>query len=219
MSRASSHSERVETTAADFIPTTRSLRSLAEAAEACRGCDLYRHATQVVFGSGRKSSRIVLIGEQPGDREDQAGEPFVGPAGEMLEECLTLSAIARDDVYVTNAVKHFKFEERGKRRLHQKPSARELKACRPWLRRELELIRPAVLICLGASAAQTILGSKVRVTKDHGRRMRSDWCPNTMVTFHPSAVLRAPTGGRREELKETLIADFRVAARWLHSQP
>src|SRR5215204_496938 len=156
-----------------FVPPTTSLRALAEAAQGCRGCDLYRHATQAVLGEGRRRARIMLIGEQPGDQEDIQGHPFVGPAGALLDKALIEAGIDRKQVYVTNAVKHFKWEPRGKRRIHKKPNAREIAACRPWLEAELEVVKPDVLVCLGASAAQALLGREFRVSQQRGEFVES----------------------------------------------
>jgi len=157
-------SRKPRTSAADFLPPSRNLDDLAEAAQQCRGCELYRNATQAVFGEGDRSARLLMIGEQPGDQEDLQGRPFVGPAGRLLDECLVEAGIDREDVYLTNAVKHFKWKPQGKRRLHAKPTVREIKACRPWLDAELEIIRPAVVVCLGATAAQALLGTSFRLT-------------------------------------------------------
>jgi len=201
--------------AVPFIPATRSLKVLAAAAEECQGCELYRHATQVVFGAGKRTSRFVLVGEQPGDQEDLQGQPFVGPAGQLLDSFLNEAGIAKSDVYLTNAVKHFKFESRGKRRLHQKPSAPEVRACRPWLERELQMIHPEVLICLGATAAQSLLGARLRVTAQRGQHLTSEWCANTMVTFHPSAILRAPDSATRQRMSAALLSDLKTAVQWL----
>jgi len=207
----------ISQSAASFIPSTHSLKVLAIAAQECRGCELYRHATQVVFGSGKRTSRFFLVGEQPGDQEDLQGEPFVGPAGQLLNRVLDEAGIAKSDVYLTNSVKHFKFELRGKKRLHQKPSSREVRACRPWLEKELQILHPEVLICLGATAAKSLLGSKIRIIAQHGQHLNSEWCANTMVTFHPSAVLRAPDAAARRKMGEALLADLKQAAQWLQS--
>src|SRR5437764_2043950 len=154
--------------AAEFIPPGGTLPHLREAVQTCRGCDLYRNATQAVFGEGPLTAKVVMIGEQPGDEEDRQGHPFVGPAGKLLNRALADAAIDRSDVYISNAVKHFKFEERGKRRIHKKPGAREITACRPWLEAELSLIKPTVIVCLGATAAQSLLGPSYRLTKQRG---------------------------------------------------
>ncbi len=195
--------------AADFIPARRTLPLLQEAVKDCRGCDLYRHATQAVFGEGSKRSSVVLIGEQPGDEEDRAGKPFVGPAGRLLDRALLDAGIDRSAVYVTNAVKHFKFEMRGKRRIHKKPSIGEIKACRPWLEAEIGLIRPRVLVCLGATAAQSVFGAAYRVTRERGLFVEHPWAPEATSTIHPSAVLRAPDSAQRHLEYEHLVADLK----------
>ena len=204
--------------AAPFVPETRSLARLAAAAQECRGCDLYRHATQAVFGAGARGSTLFLVGEQPGDREDLAGKPFVGPAGLLLDRALAEAGVARSKVYVTNAVKHFKFEPRGKKRIHQKPSASEVEACRPWLYRELEVVRPRLLVCLGATAARTVFGPSFRLLARRGRVLETspplrEVAPRALATIHPSAALRAPEEAARRELFRTLVRDLRVAAR------
>lgn len=200
------------TSAADFLPARKTLTSLTRAARDCQGCDLYRNATQTVFGEGSKNAKLVLIGEQPGDREDIEGHPFVGPAGRLLDVALVEAGIDRDDVYVTNAVKHFKWTERGKRRLHKKPSSREITACRPWLTSEIEVLQPQGLICLGATAAQALLGPAFRITKRRGEIIASELAEWIMATYHPSAVLRAPDEQRRHEMRAELIADLKAAA-------
>ncbi|HWB10357.1 MAG TPA: UdgX family uracil-DNA binding protein [Pirellulales bacterium] len=198
--------------AADFLPERKTLASLRQAACDCRGCELYRHATQTVFGEGSPHARLILIGEQPGDREDIEGHPFVGPAGRLLDELLVAAGIDRDQVYVTNAVKHFKWTLRGKRRLHKKPGSREIAACRPWLSSEIEVIRPQGLICLGATAAQALLGPTFRITRRRGEIMKSDQANWIMATYHPSAVLRAPDEESRRQMREELVGDLKSAA-------
>jgi uracil-DNA glycosylase len=185
--------------AAEFVPAQKTLPILRDAEQNCRGCDLYRSATQAVGGEGARSSRIVFIGEQPGNEEDRAGRPFVGPAGLLFNRALEEAGIDRATVYVTNAVKHFKFEQRGKRRIHKKPSAAESKACRPWLEAEVAIIRPSILVCLGATAAQSVFGSSYRVTKERGQFVKHEWAPQATSTVHPSAVLRAPDDQRHTE--------------------
>ncbi|MGV3486077.1 MAG: UdgX family uracil-DNA binding protein, partial [Planctomycetaceae bacterium] len=187
------------------------LSALKVAAEHCQGCHLYQHATQTVFGQGSAKAKIVLVGEQPGDREDREGLPFVGPAGKLLDDALAGAGIARPEVYITNVVKHFKFVERGKRRVHQKPTAREISACRQWLEAELATIKPAVMVCLGATAAQAIFGSSFRITKSRGEWIETNWCKKTLATWHPSAILRMPDPSRRQEMQEQLIRDLRTA--------
>ncbi len=192
-----------------FIPETKTLPVLREAAQACRGCDLYLHATQAVFGEGKRRSSAVLIGEQPGDEEDRTGRPFVGPAGRLLDRALEEADIDRTAVYVTNAVKHFKFEERGKRRLHKKPSGPEIRACRPWLEAEIMLIEPEVIVCLGATAAQTVFGPQYRVTQERGKFVAHPWAPQATSTVHPSAILRAPDEEQRHLEFERFVADLK----------
>jgi DNA polymerase len=198
--------------AAEFLPARESLKSLREAAAGCRGCDLYEDATQTVFGEGRKSSRVMFVGETPGDREDRAGRPFVGPAGRELDKALARVGIDRDDVYVTNAVKHFKFQERGKRRIHQKPDARQIRACRPWLDAELRQIRPDALIVLGATAGKALLGNAFKITQERGRLLDSDLAPIVVATVHPSAILREPDDESRHLQREAFTSDLQVAA-------
>jgi uracil-DNA glycosylase family protein len=201
-------------TAAAFLPEDRSLESLRTAAASCKGCPLWEPATQTVFSRGPESARLVLVGEQPGDQEDLQGKPFVGPAGRVLVRALDEAAVDRNDVYVTNAVKHFKFTVRGKRRIHATPDAAEAAACRPWLRAELELLRPRLVVLLGATAAKTVYGSGFRVTRERGIVM--DWPvaggPRAMATIHPSAVLRADD---QDAAFAGLVADLRIAAREL----
>ena len=192
-----------------FLPVRRTIPTLQKAAAACRGCPLYLQATQTVFGEGKAGARIVLVGEQPGDQEDLAGRPFVGPAGKLLDRALAAAGLERSAVYVTNAVKHFNFEPRGKFRLHKRPPATAVKACRPWLDAELEVLRPAVVVLLGATAAQAILGSTFRVTRDRGKVIQGSF----IATLHPSALLRAPDPETREESYALLVADLKLAAK------
>ena len=177
--------------AAAYLPDRLDLESLRESAQGCRGCDLWRDATQAVFGEGPDDADLMFVGEQPGDQEDKEGRPFVGPAGRMFDKALAEVGIERSTVYVTNAVKHFKWQPRGKRRLHQKPTWAEMSACRPWLDAELELVRPRVLVCLGATAAQALLGRQFRVTKQRGVPVESPLAERVLATIHPSAILRA----------------------------
>lgn len=198
--------------AADYLPHQRDLETLRMAAAACQGCALFAQATQTVFGTGPDDARVVLIGEQPGDVEDRRGEPFIGPAGQVLDRVLEEVGIERKSVYVTNAVKHFKWRARGRRRLHAKPSAREIAACRPWLEAELNAIRPQYLVCLGATAAQSLLGPKFQLTKRRGQPFSSDWAPWTMATYHPSALLRAHDSPAGRALQAAFHDDLRQMA-------
>ncbi len=185
---------------------------LVEKAGVCTRCDLYARATQTVFGEGALDASILLVGEQPGDREDIEGHPFVGPAGRVLDDALERAGIDRDDVFVSNVVKHFKWEPRGKRRIHQKPTLGEVKACRPWLETELALVRPRIIVCLGATAAQSLLGPQFRITRDHGLFFETSWAPWTTATLHPSAVLRMPDAEKRDAARQQLLDDLRKVA-------
>ncbi|MDB6005956.1 MAG: phage polymerase-related protein [Prosthecobacter sp.] len=196
-----------------WVPDTTSLAKLREAARKCTGCPLYQNATQTVFGEGAARARIVIVGEQPGDREDLEGRPFIGPAGGLLDSALADAGISREKVYITNAVKHFKWKPRGKRRLHEKPNSREIAACRPWLEAELRSIRPDFLILMGATAAQTVLGSTARIQRDRGVLRESELCRQTMITIHPSALLRMPDEAARAEGYAALVDDLRVVAK------
>jgi DNA polymerase len=197
------------------VPSRPTLPSLRRAAAGCRACDLWKRGTQTVFGEGSRSAKLVLVGEQPGDREDLEGRPFVGPAGALLDAALEEAGIDRADAYVTNAVKHFKWEPRGKRRIHQKPNAVEITACRPWLDAELAVLRPKVLICLGATAAQALLGKAFRVTKQRGVPIASAIAPRVFATVHPSSILRAPDDDSRRRERALFVRDLRAAARYL----
>ena len=201
--------------ATPFLPERRNLKALREAATGCRGCHLWRGATQTVFGEGRKSSRVMLVGEQPGDREDLAGEPFVGPAGRELDRGLEAAGIERADAYVTNVVKHFKFEERGRRRIHQTPKRFEIDACKPWLEEELRVVKPEALVLLGATAAKALLGSSFKVTQHRGELLDSDLAPIVTATIHPSAILRGPDDATRQQEREAFAEDLRVVAQAL----
>jgi DNA polymerase len=198
--------------AAPFVPAGAGLGELKAAAARCKGCALYRDATQTVFGRGSADARIVFIGEQPGDQEDRQGAPFVGPAGAVFDKALAEAGLEREKVYVTNAVKHFKFEQRGKRRIHQTPRASELQACRPWLEAELAVIKPGILVCLGATAARALFGDSFRITKDRGRFAPTRWSPKTIATYHPSAVLRGEGEAQQAELYAMLVEDLRKVA-------
>jgi DNA polymerase len=193
-------------------PDTSSRSQLREAALDCTACHLYKRATQTVFGEGpKKRAPIMLVGEQPGDYEDVAGKPFVGPAGKILDRALAEAGINRDEVYVTNAVKHFKWEPRGKRRIHQKPNAREIAACRPWLEAELRLVKPKLLVCLGSTAGQTIFGPSFRVTRERGKVLSSKIAPKVVATIHPSVLLRQPDEMSRDREYARFVVDLRVA--------
>jgi DNA polymerase len=198
--------------AESFLPARRTLRTLAAAAAKCEGCPLYVNATQTVFGEGPSDAAIVMVGEQPGDAEDTAGQPFVGPAGRLLNGVLEEVGIDRSQVYVTNAVKHFKWTPRGKRRMHARPGAREVAACHPWLEAELELLKPDVLVCLGATAAQSLLGRSFRLTQHRGEFIESAWAKWTLATLHPSAVLRAKQTDQADEVLADFTADLRRVA-------
>jgi len=202
----------VEQSAAPFVPNSTSLTTLGHAAERCEGCDLYKNATQTVFGAGTKNARVMFIGEQPGDQEDQQGQPFVGPAGALLDKALEAAGIPRADVYVTNAVKHFKWEPRGKRRIHKKPRWSEIKACRPWLDAELRAVKPLVVVCLGSTAAQSVFGSSFKLMQQRGRALPSTIAEHVVATLHPSAVLRAPDSEGRRSAFEMLVDDLKVVA-------
>ena len=197
------------------VPETRNLPKLREAAAGCKTCDLWKTGTQRVFSEGLKSAAIVFVGEQPGDKEDLAGKPFVGPAGRVFDEGLEAAGIDRRLAYVTNAVKHFKWEARGKRRIHQKPNAAELAACRPWLDAELEAVRPNVLVLMGATVAQALLGRQFRVTKDRGRPVDSDLAAYVLATVHPSSILRQRTDEERTAAMADFVADLRMVAKLL----
>jgi DNA polymerase len=202
--------------AAPFVPDDRTLPVLQQAVQHCRGCDLYQNATQAVFGeleTGAKAKKpkvsIMMIGEQPGDQEDKQGRPFVGPAGKLLNKCLEEADIDRRKAYVTNAVKHFRWEPRGKLRINKKPSMKEIHACRPWLEAELETVRPELIVCLGATAAQSLLGSGFKITQSHGKVQQVNGFPPIIATLHPSAILRARTDEDRERDTRILLDDLR----------
>ena len=199
-------------TAAPFLPQRPTLPKLREAAAACQGCDLWKRGTQTVFGEGGPNARVLMVGEQPGDKEDLQGRPFVGPAGAILDKALTAAGINRNDVYVTNVVKHFKWEPRGKRRIHKKPNALEISACRPWLDAEIEVTRPDVVVLLGASAAQGLLGRDFRVSQRRGEWVPSSIAPAVMATVHPSSILRAPDDDTRHEQMRKFVADLKKVA-------
>ena len=198
----------------DFIPERPTVEKLVVAAQSCTACDLYKNATQAVVGDGPRRAAALFVGEQPGDQEDLAGKPFVGPAGRLLDELLEEAGIPRAEVFVTNAVKHFKWEPRGKRRLHAKPTLGEVKACRPWLETEIEIVKPTGIVCLGATAAQSLMGPAFRITRDRGRFFETEWAEWLTATMHPSAILRMPDQDAREQARVEVIEDLkRVAAR------
>jgi DNA polymerase len=201
-------------TAAPLVPTTRSLNPLREAAADCKACPLWQTGTQTVFGEGSSKAEAMFVGEQPGDREDREGRPFVGPAGRLFDEALAEAGIDRRLAYVTNVVKHFKWVARGKRRIHQKPNASEIAACRPWLEAELEVVRPRVLVCLGATAAQALFGRDFRVTQRRGKLVETGLAPNALATVHPSSILRAESDAREVEYA-AFVDDLRAVARLL----
>jgi DNA polymerase len=196
------------------VPAPLELRQLQRSAATCKACDLWKNATQTVFGDGPSKARVMFVGEQPGDQEDKLGHPFVGPAGQLLDEALVEAGIDRSEVYVTNVVKHFKWEaaQRGKRRIHKKPRQSEIEACRPWLDAEMETVRPQVIVCLGATAAQALFGKQFRITRDRGTLMKSELAPQVMATAHPSSILRAPDSEQREQQRQELVRDLKKIA-------
>jgi uracil-DNA glycosylase len=196
----------------DLFAPTRSLAELKEEARSCTACPLFENATQTVFGEGPKSARVVLVGEQPGDAEDREGRPFVGPAGQLLDWALEKAGVDRRRAYITNVVKHFKWVPRGKRRIHSKPNSMEIRACLPWLEQELALIKPEVVVCLGATAAQALLGRSFRVTQERGQFVRSPLAQHVMATVHPSSLLRIEDDGERKAAIRTFVAELRKIA-------
>ena len=198
--------------AADFFPERKTLKAFRDAAADCQACDLWERGTQTVFGEGARRAEVVFVGEQPGNEEDLSGKPFVGPAGRLLDDALVAAGIDRSQTYVTNVVKHFKWEPRGKRRIHKKPNATEMKACRPWLEAEISLVKPKVIVCLGATAAQALLGTQFKVTKQRGQFIASTLAPYIMATIHPSSILRAPDDETRHEEKRKFIDDLKRVA-------
>jgi uracil-DNA glycosylase len=199
-------------TAADFVPPNPTLENLREAAAGCKGCHLWRLGTQTVFGEGPRRARVMLVGEQPGDKEDLAGHPFVGPAGQMLNSALEDAGIDREEVYTTNAVKHFKWEPANGRRLHKKPNTREIKACRPWLDNEIAQVQPEIIVCLGATAAQALLGKDFRLTQHRGEFVESSLAPFVIATLHPSALLRMPDEESRRAARESFVDDLKLVS-------
>jgi uracil-DNA glycosylase len=209
------HGAKNRKSAADRIPDRPTLPSVRDAARDCRACDLWKRGTQTVFGEGARRADIMLVGEQPGDQEDLSGHPFVGPAGKMLDRALDEAGIDRRAVYVTNVVKHFKWEPRGKRRIHKKPNAAEITACRPWLETEIQLVQPRALVCLGATAAQALLGASFKVTAHRGEFIASPLAPLVLATVHPSSLLRAPDDETRRRETERFIDDLRTVVKRL----
>jgi DNA polymerase len=197
------------------VPRRPTLKALRETVQSCRACDLWEPATQAVIGEGAAHGRIMLVGEQPGDREDREGHPFVGPAGRVLDDGLTQAGIAREEVYITNVVKHFRYKLRGKRRIHQTPDRWHVSACLPWLEAELSLVKPEALVLLGATAGQALLGSGLRIGRDRGRPLDSDLAPLVMVTTHPSAILRQRADAERTAAMQAFVADLEGVAHWL----
>jgi uracil-DNA glycosylase len=201
------------------VPSNPSLNRLRAAASSCKGCDLWKNATQTVFGEGATTARIVFVGEQPGDREDQQGRPFVGPAGRILSSAMEAAGISRTEVYVTNIVKHFKWEPRGKRRIHKKPNHEEITACRPWFEAEVAALRPEVIVCLGATASQAILGRQFKVSTSHGKWVESTLAPFVTATVHPSSLLRMPDEESRREGMQSFVKDLRRVRMLLDKLP
>jgi DNA polymerase len=210
--------KRVEKTAAPLIPPEPTIPKLREAAMTCRACELWKRGTQTVFGEGRSQARVMLVGEQPGDQEDIQGRPFVGPAGKILDKALEEAGINRDEVYVTNAVKHFKWEPRGKRRIHKKPNSMEITACKPWIEAEIDVIKPDVIVCLGATAAQALLGREFRVSTQRGTWVSSPLAPFVMATVHPSSLLRAPDEVTRRLETKRFIQDLKLVREALEKE-
>jgi uracil-DNA glycosylase len=201
-----------EGTAAPLVPAQPTLKRLREAARTCRACPLWARATQTVFGLGQAEAKVMMVGEQPGFEEDRIGTPFIGPAGRLLDKALDQAGIAREEVYVTNVVKHFKWESKGQQHLHKKPNASEIAACRPWLEAELQVVKPRVLVCLGATAAQALLGRDFRVSRQRGAWLDSPLAPQVLATVHPSSILRAPNDDARHEQMAQFVADLKKVA-------
>ena len=208
-----------QTSAENFLPAHLTLDKLRKAARSCRGCDLYKHATQTVFGEGPKQARLVFVGEQPGDMEDRQGRPFVGPAGRILDRALEEANIPREEVYVTNAVKHFKWIQRGKRRMHQKPLIRQVISCKPWLEAEIKIVSPKVVVCLGVTAAQSMLGRVVRIAKERGKRLDSEFGGTIFVTTHLSAIVRQRQKADRGKEYLDFLADIKLVRKHLAKLP
>jgi uracil-DNA glycosylase len=205
--------------AAPLVPDSPRLEDVRDAAMGCQACHLWRFGTQTVFGEGNPDARIMLIGEQPGDKEDLEGKPFVGPAGQLLMDAMDQAGISREEVYITNAVKHFKWTPAGGRRLHQKPNVREQRACRPWLEAEIARVRPEALLLLGATAAQAVLGADFKLTKNRGRFVESEMASNVLATLHPSAIIRMPEASQRDSAFDSLVEDLRLVAETVHPRP
>jgi uracil-DNA glycosylase len=219
LARSRARESNIVTTgsAAPLVPRQPTIKKLQEAAAGCRACPLWKTGTQTVFGEGSRHAKVIFVGEQPGNDEDLAGKPFVGPAGKLLDKALVEAGIARDEVYVTNTVKHFKWEPKGKRRIHKKPSGREIAACRPWLEAELEVLKPKVLVCLGATAAQALLGKEFRVSQQRGEFVESELAEHAVATVHPSSILRAPDDETRHAEMARFIADLKKVAKVIHA--
>ena len=206
-----------QSSAVDFLPAKQTLEDLRVAARSCQGCDLYKNATQTVFGEGPKDANVMLVGEQPGDMEDRQGHPFVGPAGRLLDRALIEAGISRDEVYITNAVKHFKWIQRGKRRLHQKPVIRQVVACKPWLEAEIQAVHPKVVVCLGATAAQSMAGRIVRITQERGKFLEEGFVPAIFITIHPSSIYRLREKDAQEKEFSRFAAEMTSVQRKLRS--
>ena len=204
--------DKSETSAEEFFPERKSLKAFREAAADCKACDLWERGTQTVFGEGARHAEVIFVGEQPGNEEDLAGKPFVGPAGRLLDDALIEAGIDRTQTYVTNVVKHFKWKPRGKRRIHKKPNTREIAACRPWLEAEISLVKPKIIVCLGATAAQALLGPQFRVSKQRGQFIESTLAPYIVATVHPSSILRAPDDETRRLERRRFIDDLKKVA-------
>jgi uracil-DNA glycosylase family protein len=207
--------DKLQDSAENFFPERKSLKAFRDAAADCKACDLWKRGTQTVFGEGPRRAEVLFVGEQPGNEEDLSGKPFVGPAGRLLNDALTEAGIDREQTYVTNIVKHFKWEPRGKRRIHKKPNAGEIAACRPWLEAEIGLIKPKVIVCLGATAAQALLGPKFKVSKQRGQFIESALAPYILATVHPSSILRAPDDETRHAEKRRFVDDLKKVAQVL----
>lgn len=207
----------LQKSAADFLPAHLTLKALRESARSCKGCDLYKNATQTVFGEGPQKADVIFVGEQPGDQEDRQGRPFVGPAGRLFDKALAAARVSREQVYVTNAVKHFKWIWRGKRRLHQKPVVRQVMACKPWLEAEFEVLKPKIVVCMGTTAAQAVLGKTVLITRERGKFIESDSGLVTFITIHPSAIYRQRDRSEQEKEYDRFAEEMKLVSRKLRS--